>query len=210
MAPIGPGPGFDPARDDGTVAVIGPGTGLGMAGLVRGHGAAIPLVTEGGHASYAPGDDDEVEILRRLRRKFPHVSRERILSGPGLLNLYAAMAEIDGVLPAFTTPEAITAAAKSMPSSFEAKVFARFCAILGAVAGDVALTMGARNGVLIAGGILPDAIDAFLASNFRARFDDKGRFSPYMRAIPTALIVQPQAGLIGSAAILLDHLRQSS
>jgi glucokinase len=208
LRPIGPGPDFDPKEADGTVAVVGPGTGLGVGGLVRRDGATIPLVTEGGHAIYAPGDDYEMEILRRLRRKFPRVSGERVLSGPGLVNLYQAMAEIDGIQVPDTTPEDITGKAKAQNDSFEAKVFGRFCSILGAVAGDVGLMLGARNGVLIGGGILPDAVDFFLASNFRDRFDNKGRFASYMKAIPTALIVQPQAGLIGSAEILLTRSRR--
>lgn len=194
-------------RGGGTVAIVGPGTGLGVGGIVHGPGAMLPLVTEGGHSSFAPHDDLEAGVLKILRRKFGgHVSNERVLSGPGLLNLYQAMAEIEGVRAPDSDPETITRTARAQKDSFEARVFGRFCAILGSVAGDVALTMGARNGVLIAGGILPDAVAFFLASDFRKRFEDKGRFADYLKAIPTGLIIDQQAGLRGAAAILRNEL----
>ncbi len=196
---------FD-AKGEGTIAVVGPGTGLGVGGLVRRDGEMAPLVTEGGHVAFAPYDDFEIEILKILRRKFGRVSNERILSGPGLLNLFAAMAESEGKPVADATPEAITRIALDTPQSFEARVFGRFCAILGSVAGDTALGMGARQGVLIAGGILPGAIDFLTSSEFRKRFEDKARFSEYTKAIPTSLIVDNHAGLLGAAAILRQQL----
>jgi glucokinase len=195
---------FD-AKADGTIALIGPGTGLGVGGLARQDGACIALVCEGGHASFAPSDELEIGVLELLAKRFGHVSNERLLSGPGLANLFGAMAKIEGVKRKTPAPERITAAALAYPKSFEAHVFARFCAILGSVAGDVALTMGARAGVLIAGGILPNAVEVFRRSEFRARFEAKGRFADYLKAIPTRLIVEPQAGLIGAAAILRDQ-----
>ncbi|HWA30349.1 MAG TPA: glucokinase [Rhizomicrobium sp.] len=197
---IGPLPFLN--RRTGTMAIVGPGTGLGVGGLIRSNDAMLPLVTEGGHANFAPVDDLEIAVLRILLKKFGRVSNERILSGPGLQNLYGAMAEIEGRPAAEIGPEDITRTARENPASFEAKVFGRFCAILGSVAGNYALGMGARGGVLIAGGILPDAVDFFLASDFRKRFEDKGRFADYMKAIPTALIVDEHAGLRGAAAIL--------
>lgn len=203
LAAIRPSPRFDP-HGDGTIGIVGPGTGLGVAGLVNAGDTHIALVTEGGHAAFAPTDELEMRVLEILMGKFGRVSAERILSGPGLLNLYGAMAEIDGFSRDDRTPESITQIARGDPSSFEARVFARFCAILGSVAGDVALTMGARQGVLIAGGILPDAAELLAASEFRTRFEGKARFTDYMRAIPTSLIVQPHAGLIGAASMLLQ------
>jgi glucokinase len=200
LVQIGPLPFLN--RRTGTMAIVGPGTGLGVGGLVRSNDAMLPLVTEGGHANFAPVDDLEIEVLRILTKKFGRVSNERIVSGPGLQNLHAAMGEIEGRKPQEMAPEDITGTARAKPDSFEAKVFGRFCAILGSVAGNYALGMGARGGVLIAGGILPDAVDFFLASDFRKRFEDKGRFADYMKAIPTALIVDDHAGLRGAAAIL--------
>jgi glucokinase len=199
------GPAEFDAKADGTIALVGPGTGLGVGGLARSNGAAIALVAEGGHAGFTPGDDTEIAILKILMRRFGHVSRERLLSGPGLVNLFEAMAQIAGESREAPAPEDITARAKSDPRSFEAHVFERFCAMLGAMAGDVALTMGARQGVLIAGGILPNVVEVLQASPFRARFEAKGRFADYMRAIPTRLIVEPYAGLIGAANILAQE-----
>jgi glucokinase len=200
MVQIGPLPFLN--RRTGTMAIVGPGTGLGVGGLIRSNDAMLPLVTEGGHANFAPVDDLEIEVLRILTKKFGRVSNERIVSGPGLQNLHAAMSEIEGRKPREMAPEDITGTARAKPDSFEAKVFGRFCAILGSASGNYALGMGARGGVLIAGGILPDAVDFFLASDFRKRFEDKGRFADYMKAIPTALIVDDHAGLRGAAAIL--------
>ena len=192
---------FD-AKADGTIALIGPGTGLGVGGFARAGKSGVALVTEGGHAGFSPHDDEEIAILKILMARFGHVSAERVLSGPGLANLHAAMAEIEGRDGKPPPPEEITATARRDPQSFDGRVFARFCAMLGSVAGDIALILGARQGTLIAGGILPDAVEALKASTFRARFEDKGRFADYMRAIPTLLIVEPHAGLIGAAAAL--------
>ncbi|HTQ14555.1 MAG TPA: glucokinase [Rhizomicrobium sp.] len=192
---------FD-ARQDGTMALVGPGTGLGVGGLVRAGKSEIALVTEGGHASLAPLDEAEVAILEVLMKRFGHVSAERVLSGPGLVNLYEAMSETESMIRTPPEPSTITEKARRDPASFEGRVFARFCAMLGSVAGDVALTMGARSGVLIAGGILPDMVELFQASDFRKRFEAKGRFADYMKAIPTLLIVEPNAGLIGAGAVL--------
>lgn len=200
LVQIGPLPFLN--RRTGTMAIVGPGTGLGVGGLIRSNDAMLPLVTEGGHTNFAPIDDLEIRMLQILLKKYGRVSNERILSGPGLQNIHAAMSEIEGRPISDIAPEVITKTAREKPDSFEAKVFARFCAILGSVAGNYALGMGARGGVLIAGGILPDAVEFFLASDFRKRFEDKGRFTDYMKAIPTALIVDEHAGLRGAAAIL--------
>lgn len=200
IGPVLPAP--DPAKERETVAIVGPGTGLGVGGYVRSHDAMFALVTEGGHVAFAPTDDLEIEVLKFLRKRHRHVSAERILSGPGLANLHEAMAEIEGVGGDRLEAHQITARARMDADSFCAKVFARFCAILGSVCGDVALVMGAREGMLIAGGILPAMADIFAASAFRERFEAKGRFREYLREIPTRLIVQDYAGLMGAAAYL--------
>ncbi len=187
------GPARTPPR--ATVAIVGPGTGFGVAGCVPTDAGVTAIVSEGGHASFAPVDDVEIEILQTLRARFGRLSIERILSGPGLVTLSEAMGT-----PSPLSPQEITARAKADPDSFCGAVFARFCAILGSVAGDIALVMGARGGVMIAGGILPAMREAFAASEFRARFEAKGRFRDYMSDIPTHLIVQDFAGLMGAAA----------
>lgn len=182
----------------GAVAIVGPGTGFGVGGCIPAAEGVVALVSEGGHASFAPTDDVEIAILKSLSARFGRLSIERILSGPGLVVLAEAMGAVPGTL----TPQGITQAARDDADGFDGRVFARFCAILGSVAGDLALTMGARGGVLIAGGILPAMREALAASEFRARFEAKGRFTDYMRDIPTHLIVQDFAGLIGAAAHL--------
>lgn len=186
-----------------TVAIVGPGTGLGVGGYVRTSNSLTPLVTEGGHMDFAPADDIEIEVLKFLRARFGHVSAERVLSGPGLSNLFEALSTIAGRQNSTLEAHAITAQALSDRNSFSGQVLSRFCAILGSVAGNVALIMGARNGVLLAGGILPAVADFLAASPFRARFEAKGRFETYMRGIPTRLIVQDNAGLLGAAASLI-------
>jgi glucokinase len=185
-----------------TVAIVGPGTGLGVGGYVRTARELVPLVTEGGHADFAPADNVEIEILKFLRRKFGHVSNERILSGPGLTSLHEALSAVEGITYQSVEPHDITAQALADGGSFCGKVLSRFCAILGSVSGDVVLIMGARDGVLLAGGIGPAIQDFLVASDFRNRFEAKGRFESFMKAIPTRLIVNDNAGLIGAASLL--------
>ncbi len=185
-----------------TVAIVGPGTGFGVAGFVRVGETAVPLAGEGGHVSFAPVDALEVQILQALTKRFGRVSVERLLSGPGLRSLHAALAGIEGVTAPDLSPAEIAEQAEADPTSLCYRVFALFCGVLGSVAGDVALTLGARDGVLIAGGIMPAHAAFFARSAFRARFEAKGRFVDYMKAIPTRLIVQTWSGLIGAASLL--------
>ncbi|HTW33596.1 MAG TPA: glucokinase [Rhizomicrobium sp.] len=181
-----------------TVAVIGPGTGFGASALVRGGGHAIALAAEGGHASFAPNDETEREILRVLSRKYQdQVSIERVLSGPGLQNLHAALNEIEGVpddpcLPAEITQRALRGETRC------ARTVDRFCSILGSVAGDFALTYGARGGLFIAGGISPTVLPILEKSDFRTRFEAKGRFKSYLAAIPTQVILHTHAAFLGA------------
>jgi len=192
-------------RPHEVVAIVGPGTGLGVAGFVRTNETILPLAGEGGHVSFAPIDALEIEVLRSFMARFGRVSVERLLSGPGLRNLHAALATIEGVAAPDLSPEEITLKAEADSASLCGRVFAMFCAILGSVAGDVALTLGARDGVLIAGGILPRHPDFLAHSAFRARFEAKGRFENYMKKIPTRLIVQTWSGLIGAATLLAQR-----
>ena len=134
------------AQDGQVIAIVGPGTGLGVAGYVRAPQGVFPLVTEGGHADFAPSDDVEVEILNFLRRRYEHVSAERVLSGSGLVNLHEALCAIEGVAYETRTSHEITDETRKDPGSLSARAFGRFCAIMGSVCGNVALTMGARDG----------------------------------------------------------------
>ncbi|MNJ29712.1 Glucokinase [compost metagenome] len=193
-----------PAEGDphATIAVLGPGTGFGVSALVRdAHGREMALPSEGGHACFPPGDTVEDEILRILRRRYDRVSIERLICGPGLLNMHRALAEIDGRESHIDDPAEITRQALENPNSPCGATLARFCAILGAVAGDIALTTGARGGVYIAGGIVPRILPFIQASPFRHRFERKGRFQDYMAAIPTKVILHKHAALLGAARV---------
>ena len=185
-----------------TIAVLGPGTGFGVSALVRdAHGNELAMPSEGGHACFPPGDQVEDEILRILRRRYTRVSIERLICGPGLLNMHRALAEIDGRETHVDDPAEITETALRDPNSPCGATLARFCAILGAVAGDIALTTGARGGVYIAGGIAPRILPFLKVSPFRERFERKGRFQPYMEAIPTKVILHKHAALLGAARV---------
>lgn len=186
-----------------TLAVAGPGTGFGASALVRRDGRALALSGEAGHTSFAPQDEVEFEVLRILKARFGRVSVERLLSGAGLVNLHAALARIDGREAGDLAPWAITDRAMEGDPACLATV-ERFCAVLGDVLGDFALTVGAEGGVFIGGGIAPRIVPILERSDFRARFEAKGRFVDYMRAIPTWLIVHPHATLLGAAQALRD------
>ncbi len=186
-----------------TVGVLGAGTGLGVSALVRDAFSSSVMVTEGGHAAFAPVDDVEFEILKVLREKFPRVSVERVLSGPGLANLHWALGRIAGKTVEGLTPEEISkrAVAKSDPLCVEA--LDRFCGIYGRFAGDMALAFGARGGMYLGGGIAPRLLDQLNSGTFRRCFEDKGRFVNYVGIIPTKVIVHPYAALQGSAEAAL-------
>lgn len=197
------------ARQGYPVAVVGPGTGLGVGGLTFHHGQARALSGEGGHVDFAPYDELEQEILRYLWRRYDHLSAERLLSGMGLRNLYQALSVVRGAEPTPVTPEEITA--KAMTTRDEDRdelcieTLNLFCAILGGVAGNIALTLGAQGGVYITGGIVPRILPLFEGSRFRERFEAKGRYRQYMEAIPTRVVLEQQVGLIGAAAALMQE-----
>lgn len=188
------------------ILVAGAGTGFGLAALIRGGQGGFQVVaSEGGHASFAPTDDIEIEILRALRTQHGRVSIERLLSGPGLLALYEIMAEILA-LPAEPglTPEDITEGALIKRDRLCVAVLEQFCAVFGSVAGDAALTFGARGGVFLAGGLATGVASFLEFSRFRQRFEAKGRLSGLVQDMPTRVIVQPHTALIGAARIAQD------
>lgn len=182
-------------------AVLGPGTGFGASALVvESPGRAVPLAAEAGHASFAPGDEVEVEVLRHLQSRIGHVSIERILSGPGLLRLHEALNVIEDVCDVVLDSEELTQRALAGEAR-SLRTLNRFCAILGSVAGNLALTYGAEGGVYIAGGIVPNVMKILKASDFRRRFESKGRFVDYLCPIATHVIVRPDAAFLGAAHI---------
>ncbi len=183
-----------------TYAVIGPGTGLGVGGLVIRDGKHYPLETEGGHVSFPPGTPEEVRILEHLSAQFGRVSNERLICGPGLVNIHRALSEIAGVDPGPMQPADITAGAAAGDVRCSRAVDV-FCAVFGAIAGDLVLTLGAWDGVFLTGGLVPKMLDSIRHSGFRQRFEHKGRFSPTMGRVASVAITHPHAGLLGAAAI---------
>jgi len=185
-------------RDGAPIAILGPGTGLGVSGLVRSaDGQYVALSGEGGHVTMAASDTEDAAVLAKLRWRYPHLSAERLLSGEGLVNLYDALASLDGQSPARLTPADITDPESKDPLC--AAAVERFCAMLGSVAGNLALTLGAEGGVYIAGGIVPRLGERFDRSAFRSRFEAKGRMQPYLARIPTFVITHPDPAMIGLA-----------
>ena len=184
------------------MAVLGPGTGLGVSGALFDGRRWVALSGEGGHISFAPNDELEIEILKVLSRRFGRVSVERVLSGSGLENLHSALAEIMGGVEAPLRASEITAQALGDERSLSRSAVEKLCEILGSVAGDVALILGATGGVYIGGGIAPRICEVLEISGFRKRFTDKGRFEAYLSGIPTYVIQAPYPALTGAAAAL--------
>jgi len=197
-AQIGPGQ-PDP---DGPIAVLGPGTGLGVSGLVPTGDTWTPIAGEGGHVTMSAVNDREGDVLRRLRQRFRHVSAERVLSGMGLTNLYETLAAIDGADGPQRDPREVSEAALAGAEQHAVEAVNMFCAMLGAVAGNLALTLGATGGVYIAGGIVPKLGDMFPNSEFRERFESKGRMHDYLAPIPTYLVTHPTPAFLGLRSIL--------
>jgi glucokinase len=183
---------------DCPMVVLGAGTGFGVAGLARSERGDMAVSTEGGHAAFAPSDELEVEVWSQFRARHGRVSIERILSGRGLFELYGVLAGLKQIEPVLADEKAVyEAAAKG--DALAAETLDRFCGILGSVAGDLALSFGARGGVFISGGIAPRMADRLATGAFRARFEDKGRLTPYLEQIPTSLVLHPYPALIGAA-----------
>ena len=190
--------------NDRTFAVIGPGTGLGVGGLLIRGGKPFPLATEGGHVDFAPGTPEEIEFLKQLAQEYGRVSIERLISGMGLVNLHRALSRIAGVDPGPMQPRDVAEGAKAGDPRC-ARAVDVFCAIFGAAAGDLALTLGAWDGVFLAGGLVPRLLETLQHSGFRQRFEHKGRFSPTMAKVPTLAVLHPQPGLLGAAVIAMQQ-----
>lgn len=181
------------AHRDGNRAVLGPGSGLGVAAWVAGGDGGLPMTGEGGHVTLPARDEQEATIIARLRERYGHCSAERVLSGPGIIALHGAMhGEIK-------TSREITSSTVDPNCRATMQQFYRF---LGSVAADLAMTTGAYGGLYIAGGIVPAHIEQIKASDFRERFTDKNRYADYMRAIPTYVITDPTPGLTGLAEFI--------
>jgi glucokinase len=184
----------------GPMAVLGPGTGLGIACLVPGSPHVV-VASEGGHATVAAVSRREDAIIGHLRERFGHVSAERVISGPGLENLYGAIAAVDGLNAPPRNAADITHAALKGACPIAQEALDQFCALLGSFAGNVALTFGARGGVFVAGGIAPRIAGYLARSEFRSRFESKGRFQPYLASIPSQVITHAAATFVGLKAL---------
>lgn len=191
----------------GTLAVIGPGTGLGVGAVVQTSHGWVALPGEGGHATLAPTDDFESALLQYARHRKTHVSAERFLSGIGLPVLHEAVAAVMGEPPQPLTAAEIVERGLAGTDPACVRTLDSFCALLGAFAGNVALTLGASGGVFIGGGIVPRLGEYFFESRFRERFEAKGRFKDYLTPIPTALITDTLAALSGAALAIEQHGR---
>jgi glucokinase len=184
------------------MAVIGPGTGLGVAALCPTDSGPVAVASEGGHATLAPYDRLESELLDCLRDDLHHVAAEDVLSGHGLVRLYGTIAELEDLPAPNRDAAGIIVAAQHGSCLASARALDVFCAMLGGLAGDIALTFGARGGVYIAGGIVPRLLDDFGRSRFRARFEDKSAFAAYVAAIPTYIVARPDPTFLGLVSLL--------
>lgn len=194
-------------RADSVIGLLGAGTGLGVSGMIPTEDRWIALGSEGGHATFSPRDNREMAILAYALKRYDHVSTERLLSGQGMELMYMALAEQSGMTQVRPLSAAdITHRALRENCSLCGSVIDSFCAILGTVAGNIALTLGALGGIYIGGGIIPRFGERFDLSLFRQRFEDKGRFSDYLKQIPTYLITGENPVFLGISAILAEKL----
>jgi glucokinase len=190
---------------DEPMAVIGAGTGLGVSGLIRSQQRWIPIPGEGGHAGLPVETEREAEVARVLRQQHSIVCAETALSGPGLVRLYRALCVVHGVTPEHLHPEQVCAVARRGTDAAARETLSMFCGMLGAFAGNVALTLGARGGVLLGGGVLPGIADFLADSDFRRRFIGNRSIAGYLDQVPTELIVAATPALLGAAVHLDRH-----
>ncbi len=192
---------IEAASAGGPIAVVGPGTGLGCALLLPGERGATVLPSEGGHIAIAPGTEKEMALLQLLARDRDYVHTGHVLSGPGLVNLYRALAELDGLPAVHAEPERITAAALDGGDALALETLQLFCAMLGGFVGDLAVLYKASGGVFLAGGILPQLGDFLPRSEFRSRFFNKGVMREFLAGVPVRLIEHGRLGVLGAAGL---------
>lgn len=192
------------AQPNAPIAVIGPGTGLGVSGLIPNGDHWVPLQGEGGHVTLSVTNERELAVLQQLQQRFSHVSAERVISGPGLVTLYDALCGVEGVIPDVLTPPEITRRAQEGTCRLCLETVSMFCALLGTMAGNLVLTLGALGGAYIGGGIAPELGPMFTSSRFRDRFEDKGRFTDYVSRVPTFVIRAELPALLGLATAFTD------
>ncbi len=204
---VGTTPPADLTRADFTIGIVGPGTGLGAAGLLQRNGRATPVIGEGGHVGFAPETTLQMELHEQLAGQFERVCDERLVSGPGLVNIYRALGNIRGKKPADLNAAEIFALASENGDAIAQETIDIFFEVLGQVAGNLALSLGAYDGVFIGGGIVARKPELIADSQFRAGFERKGRHRSLMERIPTQVIVNPQPGLLGASYCALQTHR---
>jgi len=192
------------------IGVLGPGTGLGVSGVIPTLDGFVTLGSEGGHVNFAPSDEREFAVLQLAWREWKHVSNERLISGPGMEIIYRALAQRNGVNARTRDSASIIAGALDEQDALCIEVLECFCGMLGGAAANLAVTLGAFGGIYIGGGVVPRMGEWFRASPFRARFEAKGRFTDYIADIPTYVITTPHVAFDGVATILSEHLRGRS
>lgn len=197
-------------RAGGAIGLLGAGTGLGVSGIIPSGIGPIALKSEGGHVTFSPSDEREIDILRFAWREFSHVSAERLLSGVGLELIYRALAHRAGVAAEPLSAPEITRRGLSEDMAWPLcnETIECFCLMLGTIAGNIAVTLGTQGGIYIGGGIVPRLGARFASSGFRQRFEAKGRFVGYLSQVPTWVITAEYPAFLGVSAILHEHLAQ--
>jgi len=202
--PVGLAGTVDLGKAEFMIGIVGPGTGLGTAGLSRRNGQIMPIIGEGGHNGFAPETQVQMEILAILRDRFDRVCDERLVSGPGIVNIYHALARIRGNNFAHTTAAEIFSLAASNSDEMAQEAVEIFFEILGQVAGNLTLTLGAFDGIFIGGGIVARNPELIANSRFRSGFERKGRHRSLMEKTPTNIILHPHPGLLGASYCALQ------
>ena len=206
--------GLVPSELDGksefTIGVLGPGTGLGIGGLLGRANGTYPVVGEGSHAGFAPETRTQFKVLKQLRQRYERVSEERLISGPGLENIYWALRKIHGEKANRITAAEIFSRVLANEDVIAGESTQLFYEALGQVAGNLALALGAYDGVYLAGGIVKRYPDLLKTSSFRAGFENKGRHRSLMESIPTLLILHPQPGLLGASYCARELYQQKT
>ena len=193
-------------RQNSVIGLLGPGTGLGVSGLIPADDRWIALGSEGGHASFSPQDEREDLVLQFARKKYPHVSFERVCAGPGIELIYRTLAARDRKRVAANLDTSDVVKRAHDGDALAAEAVECFCGILGSFAGNIAMTLGALGGIYIGGGVVPRLGELFTRSSFRARFEAKGRFAPYLSNVPTYVITAEYPAFLGVSAILAEQL----
>jgi len=192
-------------KESSPIGILGPGTGLGVSGLIQaGENRWLPIVGEGGHVSLSPSNKRESEILEWCWQEYPHVSAERLVSGMGLQTIYHAINHLNGIDEQYVKPllpQQISEKGLKQTDEICEEALDLFCGFLGTVAGNLALTLGAKGGIYIGGGIVPKLGDYFEKSAFRQKFEDKGRFTDYLKEIPVFVIHAKYPALIGISQV---------